>query len=304
MAIIVMMVIFYSKKNKYGYRNNKKIVQKDVPFFRDIPCNKDIYYANTLININHFGGYETTNIFGAIILKWVKNDKIKFRKEKKGLLKKEVSIIDLTMNPTFDNENEKKLFNMMYEASNDGYLESNELEKWARRNYSKFLDIFNKISNDYLNKLKSEGHIYKRTNKEECKYKNVMDDTIYEETKKLYGLKKFLIEFSQMNTKEVLEVKLWDEYLMFAYLFGMADKVSKQLKNLYPEYIEQELERNNLDLNTLVLINSMTTRSVNAASAARSAAQSYSSGGGGFSSGGGGGGSFGGGGSSGGGGSR
>ncbi len=91
---------------------------------------------------------------------------------------------------------------------------------------------------------------------------------------------------------------------MFAYLFGMADKVSKQLKNLYPEYIEQELERNNLDLNTLVLINSMTTRSVNAASAARSAAQSYSSGGGGFSSGGGGGGSFGGGGSSGGGGSR
>ena len=91
---------------------------------------------------------------------------------------------------------------------------------------------------------------------------------------------------------------------MFAYLFGMADKVSKQLKNLYPEYIEQELERNNLDLNTLVLINSMTTRSVNAASTARSAAQSYSSGGGGFSSGGGGGGSFGGGGSSGGGGSR
>ena len=107
-----------------------------------------------------------------------------------------------------------------------------------------------------------------------------------------------------MDTKETLEVKIWDEYLMFAYLFGMADKVSKQLKNLYPEYIEQELERNNLDLNTLVLINSMTTRSVNAASAARSAAQSYSSGGGGFSSGGGGGGSFGGGGSSGGGGSR
>ena len=80
-----------------------------------------------------------------------------------------------------------------------------------------------------------------------------------------------------MDTKETLEVKKWEKYLMFAYLFGMADKVSKQLKNLYPEYIEQELERNNLDLNTLVLINSMTTRSVNAASAARSAAQSYSS---------------------------
>ena len=262
--------------------------------FREIPCNKDIYYANTLININHFGGYETTNIFGAIILKWVKNDKIKFRKEKKGLLKKEVSIIDLTMNPTFDNENEKKLFNMMYEASNDGYLESNELEKWARRNYSKFLDIFNKISNDYLNKLKSEGHIYKRTNKEECKYKNVMDDTINEETKKLYGLKKFLIEFSQMNTKEVLEVKLWDEYLMFAYLFGIASKVAKQLKNMYPEVIEQM--GNGLDYDILIFINNMSITSASAASSARRDAESYSSGGGGFSSGGGGGGSFGGGG--------
>lgn len=291
MATLIYKTI---SSSKYGFKNNKTISYKDAMMFREIPCNKDIYYANTLININHFGGYETTNIFGAIILKWVKNDKIKFRKEKKGLLKKEVSIIDLTMNPTFDNENEKKLFNMMYEASNDGYLESNELEKWARRNYSKFLDIFNKISNDYLNKLKSEGHIYKRTNKEECKYKNVMDDTIYEETKKLYGLKKFLIEFSQMNTKEVLEVKLWDEYLMFAYLFGIASKVAKQLKNMYPEVIEQM--GNGLDYDILIFINNMSITSASAASSARRDAESYSSGGGGFSSGGGGGGSFGGGG--------
>ena len=291
MATLIYKTI---SSSKYGFKNNKTISYKDAMMFREIPCNKDIYYANTLININHFGGYETTNIFGAIILKWVKNDKIKFRKEKKGLLKKEVSIIDLTMNPTFDNENEKKLFNMMYEASNDGFLESNELEKWARRNYSKFLDIFNKISNDYLNKLKSEGHIYKRTNKEECKYKNVMDDTIYEETKKLYGLKKFLIEFSQMNTKEVLEVKLWDEYLMFAYLFGIASKVAKQLKNMYPEVIEQM--GNGLDYDILIFINNMSITSASAASNARRDAESYSSGGGGFSSGGGGGGSFGGGG--------
>lgn len=301
-AIIFQLIVFGGmatliyktiSSSKYGFKNNKTISYKDAMMFREIPCNKDIYYANTLININRFGGYETTNIFGAIILKWVKNDKIKFRKEKKGLLKKEVSIIDLTMNPTFDNENEKKLFNMMYEASNDGYLESNELEKWARRNYSKFLDIFNKISNDYLNKLKSEGHIYKRTNKEECKYKNVMDDTIYEETKKLYGLKKFLIEFSQMNTKEVLEVKLWDEYLMFAYLFGIASKVAKQLKNMYPEVIEQM--GNGLDYDILIFINNMSITSASAASSARRDAESYSSGGGGFSSGGGGGGSFGGG---------
>ena len=107
------------------------------------------------------------------------------------------------------------------------------------------------------------------------------------------GLKLFLEEFSNIDTKEVLEVHLWDEYLMFAYLFGIADKVAKQLKNMYPEVLMQE----EFDYDTIIFVNNVTTRSVYAASSARSAAQSYSSGGGGFSSGGGGGGSFGGGGS-------
>ena len=94
-------------------------------------------------------------------------------------------------------------------------------------------------------------------------------------------------------TKEAIEVKLWDEYLMFAYLFGIADKVAKQFKNLYPEYIEN---LDNIDFDTIIFLNTISVRSVSAANTARSRAQSYSSGGGGFSSGGGGGGSFGGGG--------
>ena len=121
-----------------------------------------------------------------------------------------------------------------------------------------------------------------------------MDDKIYEDSKKLYGLKLFLQEFSRIDTKEVLEVHLWDEYLMFAYLFGIADKVAKQLKNMYPEVWEQEQR---FDYDTIVFVNNISTRTVSAASSARQAAESYSSGGGGFSSGGGGGGSFGGGGS-------
>ena len=143
--------------------------------------------------------------------------------------------------------------------------------------------------------LKEKGMIYTRTSKVECKYKNVMNDQIYEDSVKLYGLKKYLEEFSNMNTKEVMEVMLWDEYLMFAYLFGIADKVAKQLKDMYPEVV-MEMQRQNFDYDTLIFVNNISTRSVSAASSARQAAQSYSSGGGGFSSGGGGGGSFGGGG--------
>jgi len=280
--------------NRYGYKNNRVLSKKDVPMFRDIPCNKDIYYANTLLKLNEFG-HKDTNILGAIILKWVRSNKIVFKNEQKGIFNKNTSIIDLTLNPSFENEYEEKLFKMMYEASRDGYLETKEFERWCNSNYSEFLNLFKKIENNRISMLKEKGMIYTRSSKEECKYRNVMNDQIYEDSVKLYGLKKYLEEFSNMDTKEVMEVMLWDEYLMFAYLFGIADKVAKQLKNMYPEVVYQ-MENSNFDYDTLLFINHISTRSVNTASAARSAAQSYSAGGGGFSSGGGGGGSFGGGG--------
>lgn len=281
---IVIFSIYQAKTIGYGYINNKTINKKNTPMFREIPCNKDIYYANALIKLNNFD-YKESNIFGAIILKWVKEKKITFKNKTEGIFNKETSLIDLTGNPTFANDLEKQLFDIMYTASKDGILETKELEKWCKKNYSKFFNLFKKIENNKINELKEAGHIYKRKNKYECKKKNVMDDTIYEDSKKLYGLKLYLEEFSKMDTKEVLEVHIWDEYLMFAYLFGIADKVAKQLKNMYPEIVEQM----DFDYDTLIFINYMSTRSVSAASSARSAAQRYSSGGGGFSSGGGGG---------------
>ena len=296
---IIAAAIAAAAKSGYGYKDNKTIDKKNVPMFRDIPCNKDIYYANALIFLNNFD-YKETNIFGAIILKWLRQGKIAFKNETTGVFNKETSVIDLTLNPTFDLDIETELFDIMYKASKDGFLESKELEKWARNHYEKFFGIFTRIKNYKIDELKANTHIYHRVNKEECKKTNVMDDMIYKDSQELYGLKKFLKEFSDMKNKEAIEVKLWDEYLMFAYLFGMANKVAKQFKDLYPEIV-QEMETNNLDYGTFVYINNISTRTVHAASAARSAArsaaESYSGGGGGFSSGGGGGGSFGGGGS-------
>ena len=288
-VLVIVVFAINAFKSGYGYINNKKIDKKNTPMFRDIPCNKDIYYANGLVKLNSDNfRYNETNILGAILLKWVREDKICFRNETKGIFNKETSVIDLTRNPVFYNDTEKKLFDIMYEASGDGILESKELEKWCKKHYEKFLNLFTSIVDDEINKLKSEGHIYKRNSKEECKKRNVMDDKVYDDSTKLYGLKLYLEEFATMNTKEVMEVKLWDEYLMFAYLFGIADRVAKQFKNLYPEVI-QEMEAANIDYNTLVFVNNISTTSVRAATNARSAAENYSAGGGGFSSGGGGG---------------
>ena len=99
-----------------------------------------------------------------------------------------------------------------------------------------------------------------------------------------------------LDKREIPEIVIWEQFLVYATAFGIADKVAKQFKTLYPEVIE-EMQSANIDYNTLIFVNNLSSSSVYAASSARSAAENYSSGGGGFSSGGGGGGSFGGGGS-------
>lgn len=100
------------------------------------------------------------------------------------------------------------------------------------------------------------------------------------EGKKLYGLKKYLIEFSKIGEKEPIEVKLWDEYLMYAQIFGIAKEVAKQFKKLYPEIIENS--NYGFDYDTFMFVNAISNTSMTYASS--------------YSSSGGGGGSFGGGG--------
>ena len=100
-----------------------------------------------------------------------------------------------------------------------------------------------------------------------------------------------------MKEKEAIEVHLWQDYLIYAQMFGIAKRVAEQFKKMYPEIIEQA--NYNYDFDTVMFINDFSRSAVSSANAARSAAieraRNYSSGGGGFSSGGGGGGSFGGG---------
>src|SRR5699024_8354347 len=55
--IPVIAILISSKKGifgNYGYIENKTITKRNTPMFREIPCDKDIYYANALIKLNNF----------------------------------------------------------------------------------------------------------------------------------------------------------------------------------------------------------------------------------------------------------
>lgn len=64
---------------------------------------------------------------------------------------------------------------------------------------------------------------------------NVFTQKGIDEAEKWKGLKKYMEEFSLIQEKEVPEIILWEKFLVYATAFGIADKVLKQLKIVYPD---------------------------------------------------------------------
>lgn len=275
----------YGTKNLKFSKGAKKV--KNAPYFRDIPLNKDIFAAYWVAC--QYGLVKNkTDFLGAVLLKWLKNGNVENITVVSKILKKEERAIKL-LNSDNLNELELELYNMMYNASVDGVLESNEFKSWCKNHYSKILNWFNRVIDDQTMKYVSNNLITEERKRFSTIY--IVNDILKEDALKMSGLKKFLNEFSNIKDRESIEVKLWEDYLMYAQIFGIAKKVAKEFKKLYPEVITDEYYDN------IIFIHTISYQGVSAASAAKSRAESYSSGGGGFSSGGGGGGSFGGGGS-------
>ena len=266
-------------------RKVDKKLPKDVNYIRDIPCNKDIYRVYWIAKTYRLNSKDT-DLLGAVLLKWLNENKIEIQKEsKEGIFKKEKSKLLLKQNLTFDNEEEAKLYKMLTEASEDYVLEAKEFKTWANDHYTKILGWFETILDKESTKMEQE-HII--TALSASKYESTAK--LYKEAVDLKGFKKFLLDFSRIHEKEPLEVHLWKEYLMFAQVLGIAEKVAKDFKDIYPDMIPEDY------IDDFDFIYFVSYAGMNSATTAQTKAESYNSGGGGFSSGGGGFGSFGGGG--------
>ena len=55
-------------------------------------------------------------------------------------------------------------------------------------------------------------------------------DQYAQEQKEVLGLWKYLKDYSLIKDRYPIEISIWNEYLVFASLFGIADKVAKEFK--------------------------------------------------------------------------
>jgi uncharacterized membrane protein YgcG len=288
-GIIAGPIVFFLKNSndipnmKFIFGKGKNKVPKDVPYFRDIPCNKDLFRAYAIASIYKINKNKM-DFLGSILLKWIKNGTARIEKKVKGIFNKETSCVVLTGKKVFENPMEEELYNMLYQASGDGILEPNEMKKYCKKNYSKVIKWYDDVIKSEVEKLGKEGKIYDTPGILARQY--YIYDGLYEEALQVGGLKRYLNEYTLISDRAPIEVQLFEEYLMYAQIFGIADKVAKDFKDLYPDMVENL----DYDFNDIIVINLFSTSASSSVYSGMSTA-----GGGGSSFGGGGGGSFGGG---------
>lgn len=106
------------------------------------------------------------------------------------------------------------------------------------------------------------------------------------------GLKNYMEDFSLLKEREVPELALWEKYLVYATAFGIADKVLKQLKVVYPQLSDTTymtthgytylyiMNNSNFSTNFINSISSSFTNSYNTVSSGSGSGGGFSGGGG------------------------
>ena len=282
---------YYSGRYILNFSEIDKTKIKQAPIFRDLPENKNIYrfywIAKNFDIIDN-----STSLIGAMFLKWINENKLKIRYKEVGLRKVPVYIFN--KGEKFEDEIEGKLYKYFEFIDPDLQITDDQMKEWFEENDTLisvwFWDAINK-GNDIMLYERKIMEIEKLTNSKTIKCD--VDESLLDEAIKVQGLKEFFENFDSMNDKEMIDVKQWQEYLIFAQILGVADKLSKEFNKIYPEYMME------INLDVIKTINSITSdytyTNYTHDNVYHNPIQShdYKLGGGGFSSGGGGGGSFG-----------
>ena len=257
----------------YVWRARKKAF-KNLLWYRDIPLKGDLQQANNMLNAYRYFGTDYNNLLSACILKLINMGAITIEQ---SLNAKGKSVQNFVIKELKDYEHQPLLLRKVHNifklaAGNDTVLEPRELKAFMKSSYNE------NITDSFINTLHTKTNIRA--------YKERLDDV-----RQVFGLKKFLKEFSLLDERHVQEVSLWKDYMIYATLFGIADQVIKDMKKINPEYFNMDQIAGQMaDDMTLPMIYSVMHSSTTRAAMSKAEREARISGGGGHASWGGGGG--------------
>ena len=262
-----------------GYRRIK-----DIPWHRDAPFKGDIMETAYALK-----EVERTSDIGAIassmILKMIKGGQIEAHSEGSNSKK-----IFLTFNDQALGEDlptaVRQLYGMLKEAAGkDLKLQDKEFSRWNRSHMKTVTAWVKTLESDARSEMVSDEYM---------SLGGTFSDSGKAQTAGAIGLRKFLKDFTLIDERRSAEAVVWDQYLIFGALFGIADKVAKELSDINPQMFQETFLGSEVAARNIILmsndyghtITNTTLRSASASSAGGFGGHASFGGGGGFSGGG------------------
>ena len=274
-GFFIVPVLFLIIYLIYIWRARRKVM-KDLNWYRDIPYDGNLQQTNNVLNAYKYFGTDYNNLLSACILKLINLGAITIEQH---LDKKGKNVQNFVIHPLKDEQDLPVLLKKVHAifqqaAGKDTVLEPKELKAYMKSAYNQ------NITDSFISTLHTKTSI-----------SNLKDHL--DEVRQVFGLKKYLKEFSLIDERHVGEVALWKDYMIYATLFGIADQVIRDMKKINPEYFNMDqVAQQMANETTLPTIYSTLHSSTSRAAMSKAEREARTSGGGGRSSWSGGGGGF------------
>lgn len=288
----MMIFVIIAKALGYKYRKTMFGKRKIIGWWRDAPLEGNLMAAAfVLAKGDRFSVtlVPTSQLIGALFLRWIMDGILSVEPDPKSSRRVQLRF---HADHSSGDDVEEALFQMAREASGANLLlEKGEFEKWSEKNSGKMMAWPERVVSRGQSWFRGKGYLsrgQKTTSAGAVEACHVIE------------FKNFLNDFTLSKVRSAIEVGMWKDYLVYAQLFGIADKVSAQFKKLYPAEFEQLASQTGMDAGTfsrtVLWTNTLSTRSFSTASAKAARISGHGGhtsfgGGGGFSGGGFGGGS-------------
>ncbi len=218
---------------------------REAPLGNDIPAVWYVYKNGG----RFFSKASPDKLVGTYFLRWIMDGAISAKAD--GNKRGKFSLVFSEKVPSFSCEEEKIFYDMAVEASGDRILETAEFKKWSKDNYEKLISWPSDIENTGFSHLVEKGCLRGMR-----RASAGMED----ELAKVIEFRNFLNDFTLSEERNVEEVKLWRDYLVYAQMFGIAEKVSRQFRTLYPDFFREVAESSGLDSVQLLYLVNMADR--------------------------------------------
>lgn len=233
-AVIVLIGVFIALAGIIAAGRRKAKLNKrakEVDYFRDAPNNGNL-------NVTHRLGAacelcREDGLLGAYLLRLISDGALE--PEETAGRSAQVDL-RLVRPPRSDNAYDGAFYTILEAAAgDDGVLQAKELERFCDRN-AKPLAGFAESCRKDADRTMIRAGCYRGA---VCEGVKSLTPQGQEQLDEILGLKRFLLDFSLIHERGVRETVIWQDYLIYAHLLGIADKVAPQIRRLYPDALPQ-----------------------------------------------------------------